>query len=68
MFFGKSKERKIRELERKLAKAGTNHILHLLLSIITAGLWIPLWILSSVNDTSVIRHLNNELDKAYNAR
>lgn len=24
---------------------GNNHILHLLLSIVTAGLWIPVWIL-----------------------
>lgn len=23
----------------------TNHILHLLLSIVTAGLWIPVWII-----------------------
>ena len=25
-----------------------NHILHLLLSIITAGLWIPVWLLLAV--------------------
>jgi hypothetical protein len=26
-----------------------NHILHLLLSLITAGLWVPVWILCCVN-------------------
>lgn len=27
---------------------GTNHILHLLLSIVTAGLWIPVWVIVSI--------------------
>lgn len=26
----------------------TNHVLHLLLSIITVGIWIPVWILVAV--------------------
>jgi len=29
-------------------RPGANHILHLLLSLITAGLWIPIWVLSCV--------------------
>ena len=31
-----------------IRRQGTSHILHLFLSIITAGLWIPIWLLSSV--------------------
>lgn len=62
---GKSKARKIRELEQKLSKAGTNHILHLILSLLTVGLWVPVWILIAINSTTSIRHLNNQLDKAY---
>lgn len=26
-------------------KPGTNHVLHLLLSIVTSGLWVPVWII-----------------------
>jgi len=29
----------------------TSHILHLLLSVITAGLWIPVWLLVGINNS-----------------
>jgi len=29
-------------------RAGTNHILHLILTIITGGLWAIIWILSAI--------------------
>lgn len=29
-------------------RPGTNHILHLLLSLVTCGLWLIIWILASV--------------------
>lgn len=29
-------------------RKGTNHILHLLLSIVTVGIWIIMWILLSI--------------------
>lgn len=31
-----------------IRRKGTNHILHLILSIITCGLWIIVWILVSI--------------------
>jgi outer membrane biosynthesis protein TonB len=30
------------------ARPGTNHILHLLLTVLTLGFWIPVWVLSSI--------------------
>ena len=27
-------------------RKGTNHILHLLLTVFTAGIWLPIWLLS----------------------
>lgn len=33
---------------RLVNRPGTNHILHLLLSIITGGIWLIVWILTSV--------------------
>ncbi len=29
-------------------RKSTNHILHLILSVLTAGIWIIVWILSSI--------------------
>jgi len=29
-------------------RKGTNHILHLILSVLTAGIWIIVWILASI--------------------
>ncbi len=29
-------------------RPGTNHILHLLLTVLTAGLWLVIWILSAI--------------------
>jgi len=37
----------ITRLESQLKN--NNHILHLLLSVVTAGLWIPVWILCCVS-------------------
>lgn len=64
--------KEIRKLETQKAKAekstGTNHILHLLLSIITAGIWIPVWILMAFNfDTRGIG-VDGKLSKLYDER
>lgn len=35
--------------EKVLAiRQGPNHVLHLLMSLVTMGLWLPIWLLSSV--------------------
>lgn len=36
----------------KLEKYKTNHILHLLLSLITAGFWIPVWFLVALSNAN----------------
>lgn len=33
------------KIERALSKAYTNHVLHLLLSLITMGFWVIIWLL-----------------------
>lgn len=30
-------------VEVVIAKKGPNHVLHLLLSIVTVGIWLPVW-------------------------
>jgi len=32
------------------AKHNTSHILHLLLSVITGGLWVPVWLLVALSN------------------
>lgn len=36
--------------QNNLNRTKTNHILHLILSIITVGIWIPIWIIVSINN------------------
>lgn len=37
---------------RQHSQPSTSHVLHLLLSLITAGLWIPIWLLVALNNGS----------------
>jgi len=39
----------------------TSHILHLLLSIITAGLWIPIWILVAISNSIEIAKIDRKI-------
>lgn len=34
--------------DRLVARKGTNHVLHLLLTICTGGLWLFIWVLSLI--------------------
>jgi hypothetical protein len=31
-----------------VTRAGTNHLLHLFLSVFTLGFWVPIWLLVSI--------------------
>lgn len=37
---------------RKVTRKGINHVLHLLLSIVTFGFWLIVWLLVALNGTS----------------
>lgn len=41
---------KIGKMTRKIEKIQTSHVLHLLLSVITAGIWIPVWLLIAISN------------------
>ena len=36
------------DASRALSRKGTNHTLHIVLSIISVGLWLPIWALDSI--------------------
>jgi len=53
------------KLENKIRDIKVNHILHLILSIITGGLWIIIWIFIVINSSSTKNNLERELKKLY---
>ena len=46
----KSQEELLNELVKQGNRKKTNHVLHLLLSLVTVGFWIPVWILVAINN------------------
>ncbi len=57
--------RKAQRLEKQLDQAFTNHTLHLLLSIVTAGVWVVMWMAIGISNTMSQRRINKALDKVY---
>jgi len=58
----------IRKTERELEKAQPkpiNHILHLILTILTGGLWVIIWILLAMNFNTSVGRLEKKLEKLY---
>ena len=37
-------------LETRLASQTTNNVLHLILSVLTVGIWLPVWLLVAINN------------------
>ena len=53
----------MRILERKLERHKPSHILHLLLSLVTVGFWVPVWFLMSTNDAIERGRIERQLNK-----
>ena len=51
----------ITDLESK--KKTTNHILHLLLSLVSVGFWLPLWLLVVVSNSWENSSIDNKIKK-----
>jgi len=47
----------------KLARVKTSHILHLLLSLLTVGWWIPVWILLGLNNVAERARIERRIKK-----
>lgn len=58
-------EYEITSLKNKIASTKVNHILHLILSIITMGIWIIIWILIVISASSARREYEKLLKKEY---
>jgi len=55
----------ITELKTKIEATKVNHILHLILSIMTGGIWIIVWILITIDTNNEKRVYINRLKKEY---
>lgn len=44
-------------------KKSTSHVLHLVLSLITVGFWIPVWILVTLSNSIENRRIDREVGK-----
>ncbi len=49
-------------LERELEKCGVNHILHLLMSVLTVGVWLIVWAVLVDQEKRKIKQLEEEID------
>lgn len=44
-------------------KKKTSHVLHLILSLITVGLWLPVWIIVTLSNSIENRRIDREVGK-----
>ncbi len=49
------------QLMARYQKHHTSHVLHLLLSVITAGLWIPVWMLVAISNANERQKIEKQL-------
>ena len=57
----RKQNRKTLKAKSALQRRNTSHVLHLILSIITAGCWIPIWLLVAVSQANERRKALNIL-------
>lgn len=53
------------EMYRLLNKRGdykTNHILHVLLTLVTVGVWLPAWVLITFYNSHKLYHLDKKIE------
>ena len=51
------------QLIAKRSEYRTNHILHLLLSVLSVGLWTPIWLLVTVSNANERSKIDKRLAK-----
>lgn len=56
------------KIQKEIDKYKTSHVLHLLMSVITAGVWIIIWVLVSSSNSSQRSKLEKAMDLAIKAR
>ena len=45
-------------------KPNTSHILHLLMSVVTAGFWVPIWVIVALINQQKCANIDRKIKKA----
>ena len=53
----------IKALQLLSKKKSTSHVLHLILSLITVGLWLPVWIIVALSNSIENARIDREVGK-----
>lgn len=53
----------IKAMQLLSKKKKTSHVLHLILSLVTVGLWIPVWIIVTLSNSIENRRIDREVSK-----
>lgn len=53
----------IKALQLLSKKKSTSHVLHLILSLITLGFWVPVWIIVTLSNSIENRRIDREVGK-----
>ena len=53
----------IKALQLISQKKKTSHVLHFLMSLVTAGLWLPIWIIVALSNSSENGKIERKLEK-----
>ena len=56
-------DNQIKALQLLSKKKSTSHVLHLILSIVTVGLWVPVWIIVTLSNSIENRRIDREVSK-----
>ena len=56
-------DNQIKALQLLSKKKSTSHVLHLILSLVTVGLWIPVWIIVALSNSIENRRIDRKVGK-----
>lgn len=57
---------KAMQLMAKRQGYNTSHVLHLLLSVISVGIWIPVWIIVAISNANERGKIDRQMEKLEN--
>ena len=52
------------QIQHEMTKYKTSHVLHLILSVLSGGAWVIIWILVAISNSSAMSSLEAELQYA----
>lgn len=56
-------DNQIKALQLLSKKKSTSHVLHLILSIVTAGFWIPVWVIVALSNSIENARIDRKVGK-----